>query len=546
LRPRYCGLPIAYGNLYLYRIKSFPMKRPSASPEPSASLRALDASGPYEKWIWLGILLVGFLIIYPYTFDHKLALLGDNASYYMLGKALATGEGYVSLSSPERGPHNHYPPGYPAIIAGIYTFFPDSIQAVKIFNGLCLLASISLVYLLVGRLSGSIRMGFVVAFLCLINTHLLWYGSIMMSEVPFLLLSLLVLWAALQVDTASAPWKSRWFWVALVLTAGAYYLRSLGVALVGGVALNLLLRRHWGSLACWIGGFVGLVLPWFIRGQKLGGGSYINQLTLINPYNPDLGRAGLGDYVARMMANLKRYITIEIPHGLFPSREALYNESATFGMWVFGFLLIGLVVYGIVKTPRFRPLIAGYLLGTFGILMLWPDIWNGVRFMLPVVPLVLYYCLKGMFELMQGLLSFLSIGKRLHPAIFLVIGAFQLGSVQALHHDAKAPIGGNWANYFEIASWIKSNTPANTIVACGKPELFYVYSGTPTFRFKFTRDDQELLEHLKERKADYVVIDQVYGNTVNYLLPAVQKNPDKFEVILQLQNPETYLLKFHP
>jgi hypothetical protein len=299
-------------------------------------------------------------------------------------------------------------------------------------------------------------------------------------------------------------------------------------------------------LACWIGGFVGLVLPWFIRGQKLGGGSYINQLTLINPYNPDLGRAGLGDYVARMMANLKRYITIEIPHGLFPSREALYNESATFGMWVFGFLLIGLVVYGIVKTPRFRPLIAGYLLGTFGILMLWPDIWNGVRFMLPVVPLVLYYCLKGMFELLQGLLNFLSIGKRLHPAIFLVIGAFQLGSVQALHQDAKAPIGGNWANYFEIASWIKSNTPANTIVACGKPELFYVYSGTPTFRFKFTRDDQELLEHLKERKADYVVIDQVYGNTVNYLLPAVQKNPDKFEVILQLQNPETYLLKFHP
>jgi hypothetical protein len=534
----FCG----FGNFYLYPNNPLDMNLS----HPSATQRRTDGSVPREKWIFLGILLLGFCLLYPYTFDKKLALLGDNASYYMLGKALATGEGFVTLYNPDKTPHNHYPPGYPALISGVYSLFPENIQAIKIFNGLCLLGSLVMVFLVVSRLSESVRMGFAVAFLCLLNTHLLWYGSIMMSEVPFLLVSLLVLWAFLHTEETKKPWVDKWFWIGLVLMGAAYYMRSLGIALLGGVVFALLWRKQWLHIAAWLVGFIALALPWFIRGQKLGGGSYLRQLTLINPYNPDLGQAGFSDFLARFINNFKRYVTIEIPHGLFPGREALYNEPATFGMWVTGFAIMGLAVYGLVKTPRFRNLVMGYLLGTFFILMLWPDIWNGVRFMLPVVPLLLFYFLKGIFEIVQGTLQFLSIGKRFHPALFLGLGIFYWGAIQTLHADAKSPVGNNWANYFEIATWIKENTPPHTLVACGKPELFYIYSGTPTFRFQFTKDDQALLTHLRERKADYVVIDQVYGNTVNYLLPAVQKNPDKFEVILQLQNPETYLLKFHP
>jgi hypothetical protein len=49
-------------------------------------------------------------------------------------------------------------------------------------------------------------------------------------------------------------------------------------------------------MAITLGVFVAAALPWFIRGQKLGGGSYINQLKMINPYNPGLGQANMGDF----------------------------------------------------------------------------------------------------------------------------------------------------------------------------------------------------------------------------------------------------------
>jgi hypothetical protein len=42
-----------------------------------------------------------------------------------------------------------------------------------------------------------------------------------------------------------------------------------------------------------------------------------------------------------------------------------------------------------------------------------------------------------------------------------------------------------------------------------------------------------------------VIIEQLgFSSTAKYLVPAVQKNPDKFEVVYQLKNPDTYLLKF--
>jgi len=52
---------------------------------------------------------------YTYIFDKKLDLNGDNANYYMLGKALASGEGYVNTNSIQKTPNNHFPPGYPAL-----------------------------------------------------------------------------------------------------------------------------------------------------------------------------------------------------------------------------------------------------------------------------------------------------------------------------------------------------------------------------------------------------------------------------------------------
>jgi hypothetical protein len=57
-----------------------------------------------KKYVYLIILAIAVVAAYSYTFDSKQALLGDNASYYSLGKALAQGEGYVNISKITKSP----------------------------------------------------------------------------------------------------------------------------------------------------------------------------------------------------------------------------------------------------------------------------------------------------------------------------------------------------------------------------------------------------------------------------------------------------------
>ena len=82
------------------------------------------------------------------------------------------------------------------------------------------------------------------------------------------------------------------------------------------------------------------------------------------------------------------------------------------------------------------------------------------------------------------------------------------------------------------------------VISCGKPSLFYAYADNYTMRYKFTSDTNELLTQLERQKVDYVVIDQVYGNTFKYLLPAVRQHPERFSQVLHFKNPDTFLLKF--
>ena len=82
------------------------------------------------------------------------------------------------------------------------------------------------------------------------------------------------------------------------------------------------------------------------------------------------------------------------------------------------------------------------------------------------------------------------------------------------------------------------------MVSCGKPELFYLYSGTYTMRYPFERDPARFIEKLEEAGVDYVVLDQVYGNTVRYLLPAIRQYPERFEQVYHESAPDTYLLRF--
>ena len=98
-----------------------------------------------------------------------------------------------------------------------------------------------------------------------------------------------------------------------------------------------------------------------------------------------------------------------------------------------------------------------------------------------------------------------------------------------------------------MAEYLKQNEPADVVVACRKPVIFYLYSNTYTTNYKYTTDQKVLLDDLKDKQVDYVVLEQLgYSSTLRYLFPVFRDQPDLFNIIVQKEKPKTYLVKLLP
>ena len=92
----------------------------------------------------------------------------------------------------------------------------------------------------------------------------------------------------------------------------------------------------------------------------------------------------------------------------------------------------------------------------------------------------------------------------------------------------------------------KNSIGADAIVACRKPNMFYLYANRRTVVYAFTSDSEELIEDLEEKEVDYVVLEQLgYSSTGRYLAPAVGAHPHRFTRVYNLDDPATWVMEFH-
>ncbi|MFL5728906.1 MAG: glycosyltransferase family 39 protein [Cytophagaceae bacterium] len=500
-----------------------------------------------ERIIYYLILTFTFALSYSYIYDKKVDKGGDSASYYMLGKSIAQGDGYSVISAETKPAANHYPPGYPAIVGVVMKIFSDKITTVIVANGIMFLASVILLFELFLLLTASMNFAFIASALLLVNYHLLRSSTMMMSEIPFTLFSALTLVLFIKnMEDERAFFKSPSFYLAVLMLAWSYYIRSAGIALVGAILLYLLINKKWTMLVAYATGFVALALPWFLRGQSLGGNPYIKALTLVNYYKPSDGYMDFNALMTRFLNNVTRYITKEVPDGVFPSgNPGLYETEATGGDWLVGLFIFALVFFGLFRLPKYRWLILGYVTASFGILFLWPDVWYGTRFEQPVIPFLLFGLVYGVWELAFILTQKMNMKTRINPLWFAIALLFFMPGVKRAHKEAKDKYEPNFGDYYELAKWMKANVKEEVTVACRKPDLFFLFSGKYVCNYKYTEDDKDLIADLKSKKVKYVVLENLgFSSTQRYLLPAIQKNPDKFKIIQQL--PQAYLFKFEP
>jgi 4-amino-4-deoxy-L-arabinose transferase-like glycosyltransferase len=191
--------------------------------------------------------------------------------YDSVARLLTTGSGLVGFDG---APTAAWPPGYPVLLALIYTIFGPSLLAAKLCNALLGTATV-LVTFLIAREVNRPRAGLLAgAMLALFPGHVLFSPPIV-SEALFGLLFCVALWLFLRWNNRPREEMTRWF------VFGAF----LGVmSLVRGIALTLLpafaltwltegapVRAVVKNTAAAASGILIVLVPWVVRNQVMLG-----------------------------------------------------------------------------------------------------------------------------------------------------------------------------------------------------------------------------------------------------------------------------------
>jgi hypothetical protein len=525
----------------------------TASPRRPRPIQTLgDVLEKHIWWVLVGLILVGGLCSLL-VFDPNLDTNGDNARYIVLGISLIQGQGLSKICMPGAPPDIMVPFGYPLLLAPFLALFPDHYVPLKLLSMLLFLLSLPLLFHIIKGWGGSLWLALGVAVLSAINLNLLDFGHQVMTEIPFLFFSLLGIFALLRSLRCKSAQITRKEKVLLGLSilslVFAYYIRSVGVVLLVALISFLILRKRY-RLALLAGlAILCLVLPWTLRNQAVAdGGSYADVFLLKNAYNPALGKITAGDILARMKSNLNTYAIFVIPQALFPSLSpsAGYRGSSEL-FYILGLLATLVTLLGfILKVRRAIGFLELYIFLFLGVCLLWPQMWSGMRFLIPVVPFLSYYFLVGLWSLAKKL------GSKLHPLwgkslIWLLVTLMIISSFSGLVGASRGVKGypPQWHNYFLVAEWCREHTPQESIFVARKPWLFYLSARRLVMNYPYTTDTEEMLSFMVRNQVDYVILDGFSwtGTTARYLWPAVAAHRDNFQAVYGLDNPKTWVLK---
>lgn len=233
---------------------------PARAAAPAAASAAAGASRLVPFLVFAATLAAAVLTLGPWP----VGVFQDDGIYVVLGKSLATGQGYRYLNIPGHPAATHYPPGYPALLALLWTLapvFPDNVIVFKAVNALLLACAAVGAYLFGRRRlalgAPSATLAAVASSACVPALIL---AGIVLSEPLFLALLFPTLWRCERACDDDATVRDALG--AGALAAALTLVRTLGLVVLPAATFVLLRRRRWRHAAALaIAGLV-LLAPW--------------------------------------------------------------------------------------------------------------------------------------------------------------------------------------------------------------------------------------------------------------------------------------------
>ncbi len=472
-------------------------------------------------------LLLIYIVLSILIFDPKLNTGGDNARYVILAESLSRFKGYLDLNLPGSPPHTQYPFGFPVLLVPFIWLFGKVFVVLKLIPFICGVGALVFFYLLMRRLLTDNWMYPILVFI--FTPLLLEYNHWLFSEMPFIFFSL----GALYFFSRYRESK-KFFYLGALCAVFTYFIRTAGITLIVGITLALLYKREWSRLIIFAIIFLVPFVLWQYRSARIPQEwSYFHQLLSRDPYNPGLGTVSFGDMMNRIGTNFFLYLLTIFGLSLMP------KLTGQFFFGLVGVIVLAAVIYGLIRRGKKLDVIDFYLIFSLGLLLLWPSVWSGDRFLLPLLPLLVFYLFYSLiiifkrFKLRYGIM--IATGVIIFLNLFSIVPSFGKG------YRTRYPI--DYERYFSVCSWAKNNLPKGAVVMARKPEFVYIISGHQAILYPFTFDRSKIEAKINE--ADYILLDNFMwtGTTRKYLWPVIEQQPERYSIVYQTPRPEFYLLK---
>jgi hypothetical protein len=452
---------------------------------------------------------------------------GDNGAYITLGRSLLEHGTYTELWEPAETAHTKYPPVFPLVLAIAMAFGLQPWVQLKLVVLALSAGGVAFSFLwLRARRRAALALG--VGLLLAVAPGLMREGRWILSDVPFWAFTMVAVWAFERLR----PDDWRRFAVAAGATLLAYFTRSAGLPLVLAALLWLAWRRAWAQFAA-LGAIIGIpALLWALRTRAHGPAGYVSEFWFVDPYIPALGTIGPADFMQRILENVHKYVALHLP--------ILLTGSLGLVLTVVSALVVALALYGWLVRVR-RPRVAELFLPLYlGLILIWPAIWSGERFLLPMLPLLLFYAGEGLVRLTQRYVpgrAFVVGGAA--AALLLVlalpglIGAARAGiacTTRYLEGERYPCLGSPmYDDFYALAEVSGEALPDGAVVMNRKPRLFYVLGGDVKGIIYPLSDDPDLFfAEAAAAGARYVVFDRLDAVSELYLRPVLARRARAF------------------
>ncbi len=465
--------------------------------------------------------LIIFTIFCILLFDIKMGTGGDNVIYIILSKSIVEYHNYLSLYLFNSPYHTHFPPGFPLILAIFYKFFGPNETYLKIVP---LISSIFSFFLLT-----TIFRNFYFLLALSVSPLLIDYSSKLLSEPSYLLFSLLSIFF----------YTNQKFLLSSIFAGFTFLIRNAGISIIFSIVLDLILKRKFklSVLSLIISSiFVLSWQLWTIFHKNPNETTYIQEFFYKNVYNPQLGYISISDFIFRILNNFLSYFLFIIP-------KSIINLESEFLLNIIGILiLIGLLI-GFLKEKNLG-IMKIYSIFYLIVALSWPEVWTSDRFILPILPFILYFSLNSLNYLNKTIFKLICFFIFAFN-FFLIIQRIpqNLNDWMLYKENPYSLYSPDWQKFFEAINYIKNNIPKDKIIVSRKPEFVYLIAGNKGKVYKFSYNVDSVFLSIKD--CDYVILDNFFwtGTTQRYLLPVILKYKDKFQIVYQTDEPKTYVLK---